>query len=82
MDDDAVRRAMERIASAAEGRPAAADVDAALERAREQVEALEIIDRLAHKYTGQPFPMRSGTVYVVEVERASFAELPFRHEPA
>jgi len=45
-------------------------------------EALEIIDRLAHKYTGQPFPTRSGTVYVVEVERASFAELPFRHEPA
>ncbi|HEY2937018.1 MAG TPA: hypothetical protein VGJ25_10495 [Gaiellaceae bacterium] len=40
MDDEALRRAMERIASAAEGRPAPADVDAALERAREQVEAL------------------------------------------
>jgi hypothetical protein len=40
MDEDAVRRAMERIASAAESRTGAADVDAALERAREQVEAL------------------------------------------
>jgi PPOX class probable F420-dependent enzyme len=44
-------------------------------------EALAIIDRISHKYTGQPFPMRSGRVYVVEAERASFAELPFRHEP-
>ncbi len=40
MDEEAVSRAIERIAAAAEGRPAAADVDAALERAREQVEAL------------------------------------------
>jgi PPOX class probable F420-dependent enzyme len=45
-------------------------------------EALAVIDRLAHKYTGQPFPMRSGRVYVIEAERASFTELPFRHEPA
>jgi PPOX class probable F420-dependent enzyme len=44
-------------------------------------EALAIIDRLSHKYTGQPFPMRSGRVYVIEAERASFTELPFRHEP-
>jgi hypothetical protein len=40
MDDDAVRRAMERIASASESRPTEADVQAALQRAREQVEAL------------------------------------------
>jgi small-conductance mechanosensitive channel len=40
MDDDAVRRAMERIASASESRPTEADVQAALERAREQVESL------------------------------------------
>src|SRR5829696_4353063 len=26
-------------------------------------DALEVIDRLAVKYTGQPFPMRSGVVY-------------------
>ncbi len=40
MDDEAVKRALERIASASEGRPSEADVQAALERAREQVEAL------------------------------------------
>jgi hypothetical protein len=40
MDDDAVQRALERLAGAAEGRPAAADVDAALERARSEIEAL------------------------------------------
>jgi PPOX class probable F420-dependent enzyme len=45
-------------------------------------EALAIIDRISHKYTGEAFPMRSGRVYLVEAERASFAELPFRHAPA
>jgi DNA repair ATPase RecN len=40
VDDEALKRAMERLANAADGRPAPADVDAALERAREQVEAL------------------------------------------
>ncbi len=40
MDDDAIERAKERLAQAAEGRVQPADVDAALERAREQVEAL------------------------------------------
>jgi hypothetical protein len=40
MDDDAVRRAMERIASATEARPTEGDVQAALQRARDQVEAL------------------------------------------
>ena len=44
-------------------------------------EALAIIDRLAHKYTGEPFPLRTGRVYVVEVERAGFTELPFKHRP-
>ena len=42
-------------------------------------EALAVIDRLAQKYTGEPFPMRQGVVYWVEVERARFTELPFRH---
>ena len=45
-------------------------------------EALEIIDRLAVKYTGEPFPMRSGVVYLIEPERARVTELPFRHTPA
>jgi PPOX class probable F420-dependent enzyme len=41
--------------------------------------ALEIIDRISHYYTGEPFPMRSGTVYWIEPETAHFVELPFRH---
>jgi hypothetical protein len=40
MDDDAVRRARERIEAAASGRTEPAAVEAALERAREQIEAL------------------------------------------
>jgi hypothetical protein len=40
MDHDAVRRAKDRLADAAEGRVQPADVDAALERARAQIEAL------------------------------------------
>jgi PPOX class probable F420-dependent enzyme len=43
-------------------------------------EALEIIDRLAVKYTGEPFPMRSGVVFLVEPERARETVLPFRHD--
>jgi PPOX class probable F420-dependent enzyme len=42
-------------------------------------EALEIIDRLAVKYTGEPFPMRSGRVYMVEPEKAQQMTLPFTH---
>jgi PPOX class probable F420-dependent enzyme len=40
--------------------------------------ALELIDRLAQKYTGEPFPMRSGTVYLVELQRAGSMTLPFK----
>jgi PPOX class probable F420-dependent enzyme len=46
----------------------------------EDLEALRVIDRLAEKYTGRPFPMRSGVVYLVEAERAGSMTLPFRHE--
>jgi PPOX class probable F420-dependent enzyme len=42
-------------------------------------EALEVIDRLALKYTGEPFPMRSGIVYLVEPDRVQQMTLPFRH---
>jgi PPOX class probable F420-dependent enzyme len=45
-------------------------------------EALEVIDGLALKYTGEPFPMRSGIVYLIEPERVQQMELPFRHTPA
>ncbi|HSC93235.1 MAG TPA: hypothetical protein VLB86_16400 [Gaiellaceae bacterium] len=40
MDPDAVERAMERLSDAAEGRTSPGDVDAALERARAQIEQL------------------------------------------
>jgi hypothetical protein len=33
------------------------------------------------KYTGEPFPMRSGVVFLVEPERARLTVLPFRHDP-
>jgi PPOX class probable F420-dependent enzyme len=49
---------------------------------REGDAALEVIDRLALKYTGQPFPMRSGVVFEIEPEKVSFMELPFQHTPA
>jgi hypothetical protein len=40
--------------------------------------ALEVIDRIAQRYIGQPFPMRSGTIYWIEPETAHHFELPFR----
>jgi hypothetical protein len=40
MDERAIERARERVAQAAQGRPQAADLEAALERARIQIEAL------------------------------------------
>jgi PPOX class probable F420-dependent enzyme len=48
---------------------------------REGDAALEVIDRLSHKYTGRPFPMRSGVVFEIEPDRVGFMELPFEHEP-
>ena len=45
-------------------------------------EALEIIDRMAVRYTGNPFPMRSGIVFLIEPERVYELELPFQHTPA
>jgi PPOX class probable F420-dependent enzyme len=39
--------------------------------------ALEVIDRLADDYTGRPFPMRSGVVYLVEPGKVQAMELPF-----
>ena len=46
---------------------------------READEALEIIDRISERYTGQPFPMRTGVVFLIEPERAGHVDLPFRH---
>jgi PPOX class probable F420-dependent enzyme len=39
--------------------------------------ALPLIDAISLRYTGQPLPMRSGTVFLVEVERAGTMTLPF-----
>ena len=46
---------------------------------REGDSALEVMDRLAQRYTGADFPMRSGVLYEIEVDKAGFTELPFRH---
>jgi PPOX class probable F420-dependent enzyme len=44
--------------------------------------ALEIIDRMAVRYTGEPFPLRSGIVFLVEPERVFELVLPFDHSRA
>ena len=43
--------------------------------------ALAVIDRLAQKYTGRPFPMRSGVAFLVEPERVQSMDLPFQPIP-
>jgi PPOX class probable F420-dependent enzyme len=43
--------------------------------------ALEIIDRMSRKYTGNDFPMRSGVVYVIEPSSSRSTELPFEDTP-
>ena len=43
--------------------------------------AFEIIDRLAVKYTGAPFPMRSGIVFLIVPEKVQAMTLPFQHTP-
>jgi PPOX class probable F420-dependent enzyme len=45
---------------------------------------LKIMDPISRKYTSKPFPMRSpeGRVaLVMEVEKARYTKLPFKHEP-
>jgi PPOX class probable F420-dependent enzyme len=41
-------------------------------------DALAIIDRISEAYIGTPFPMRTGSVYVVEAEAQGDADLPFK----
>lgn len=40
-----------------------------------------VIERIARKFTGEPFPWQSphSVLYVVEPERVRFMALPFRH---
>jgi PPOX class probable F420-dependent enzyme len=40
-------------------------------------DALVVIDELSLKYTGQPFPMRQGTVFLVDAAKAGAMKLPF-----
>ena len=42
------------------------------------------MDEISRKYSGQPFPMRSPegrVILVIDVERARFLKIPFRHTP-
>ena len=43
-----------------------------------------VIERIARKFTGEPFPWQSpnSVLYVVEPERVRFTALPFVHKPA
>jgi PPOX class probable F420-dependent enzyme len=41
-------------------------------------DALEIIDLISHAYIGEPFPMRTGRVFVIDADAQGTAELPFR----
>jgi PPOX class probable F420-dependent enzyme len=43
--------------------------------------AMEIVDRIAYRYTGEPFPMRDMTIYLVEPEHSTSMNLPFEHTP-
>ncbi len=46
-------------------------------------EAMEVIDRLSVKYTGEPFPMRGpdSILYLIEPRKVSSMQLPFTHRP-
>ncbi len=44
-------------------------------------EAFAVIDRISRKYTGADFPMRSGVVYLIEVDSSRLTELPFADTP-
>jgi len=43
--------------------------------------ALDLIDRIANKFTGRDFPMRSGVAFLVEPEHEQSMFLPFEHDP-
>lgn len=46
--------------------------------------ALEVMDRLALRYTGETFPMRgpNGILFEIESLKVSTMQLPFTHRPA
>jgi PPOX class probable F420-dependent enzyme len=58
-----------------------ADLRGRVARTVEGEDALQIIDRLSRKFTGEAFPMRTGTVYLVEPDQVGYRVLPFSHRP-
>lgn len=51
---------------------------------RRSDDSLEIMDDIAYKYTGKPFPWRAREgriVLVVRADRVRYSELPFEHTP-
>jgi hypothetical protein len=40
------------------------------------------MDELSVRHTGKPFPLRSGRVYVFEIDTARYMELPFERDTA
>lgn len=47
-------------------------------------ESLEVMDAIARKYTGRPFPWRAGRgriALVIQADRVRFGELPFEDAP-
>jgi PPOX class probable F420-dependent enzyme len=40
--------------------------------------AMAVVDRISDQYVGHPFPIRTVTLYVLEVERAASMVLPFK----
>jgi PPOX class probable F420-dependent enzyme len=47
----------------------------------ELYETLAWVNQLARKYTGADFPMRSGVVYLIDVDHSRLTELPFADTP-
>lgn len=43
---------------------------------------LEIVDRIAHKYTGEDFPIRTVVAFLIDPEHELSFSLPFEHRPA
>jgi PPOX class probable F420-dependent enzyme len=46
--------------------------------------SLRILDAIAHKYTGKPYPERDGDgsiALVIEVEKAKYSKQPFEYTP-
>lgn len=46
--------------------------------------SLRILDAIAHKYTGKPYPERDGDgsiALVIEVEKAKYSKQPFQYAP-